>query len=339
MTRFFTLTVLSAAVALPAIPGRAEPVTIFLKNSVTMEVDMVRFRQGQIDWRVDANAAEIRSVPLSRVAWVDFQRSSDWERAESAYRSGNFAEAVRLFQAIAANRQAHHHPVPGNLSTLARLRLLDCHRRLLDAEGVATQWKTLESERDLLPPDDRQLPSLAAAWTALAAGDGEKALELAREPSDSPLEADYLQGRALQELGRKDEALQSYTRAYTFGFGTLPSLPRDALRRSILLIDAMGNDQRLPEIHAQLSIYRDLYGDGALWDGAPAHLVELAQKELDILASSVEPPSPGPSGETGNPQPEKSAPAAGKGKPPPSPKGKPEDEAAPKAAPKGAPKA
>jgi len=281
-----------ALLALAAAAARAEPVTIHLENGARMDVQLVRIDGERIHWRVDDPDVQVEPVPLERIAWVDFPPPKAWETARDAFAEGRYEDALQLFRNIADDRGDLHHPVPGNFASLAQRRILDCQRRLLLAPEVARQVELLEKQADALPPQQRALTPVERCWAALGREEWEKARRLAESAEEPEHELAYLKGRASQGLGRDEEALEAYTAVYTFGLGSQPRIAADALRRSAEILAALDGEGRRAELRAQLKIYRELYGAGSLWDGAPERLVRLADGEVELMSTGEGEPKP-----------------------------------------------
>ena len=278
---------------LPAI-AVAETVTLELSNRQQMEVDLLRVAGSSILWRLDETDPNTQTMPISRIAAIQFPRTAAWLEAENAYRFGNLEEALTRFKAIANNKSQNYYPVPGNLASLAQLEIIECHRRMLDAEMVAKQAAIVARESKTLPPNRRQVPPLTQCWVAIGRKDWEGALKFAGNVTAAGTEVGYLKGLALQELGRPLEALDAFTETYTLSFGTQPELSQDALRRSALILANLEDKNRLPELQAQLKIYQELFGAGKLWDGISPELADLAKAELETLEGGMSKKSQNP---------------------------------------------
>ncbi|MEM7699632.1 MAG: hypothetical protein AAF236_14640, partial [Verrucomicrobiota bacterium] len=158
----------------------AIPATIVLKNQLVLETELVRKDNQQVYFKVRAGDAATESVPINRIAFVEFAKTPAWESAAAAKRNGQLDVALEQFKQIAAAKGAHFHPLPGNLSSLAQLEILDCHRLRFDPKLILAQKKIVDRESQNLPPNRRELSAVIGAWLdqpggLLAWGRGEAA--------------------------------------------------------------------------------------------------------------------------------------------------------------------
>ncbi len=279
---------LSFGILALTVTGRSEPVTIYLTNGLTMEVELVRVSPGGIDWRSDSDGAGSGTVPMNRIAEVDFQVSAEWEAAERAFDLGNYGEAFTRFQAIAGKKQANHHPVPGNRSTLALWEMIQCQIRLLDPKQVAALAEKLGPEISSLPPDYRKFPSELKCWIEAGRENWAEVIRLTSDLSSSGMDVKYLRAIALSATGETEAALDAFTAAYVLGYGESPEISKASLRTSTEILSSLADDSRKAELHAALKVYQDLYGNGSLWEGAPEEFVTLAGTDLEMLSTGVE---------------------------------------------------
>lgn len=262
---------------------RAERVTLNLTNRQQMDVDLVQINSGSILWRLDESDPNTQSLPRSRIESIEFPATNDWIEAEDAFRYGKLEEALNRFKAIANRKRESHYPIPGNLASLAQMEILECYRRMLRADLVAKQASVIEREINTLPPNRRKVPDATRCWIAVGREKWEDALKVALESPEGDTEMSYLKGRALQELGRQDEAFDAFTSTYTLSFGSQPELSEDSLRRTIQILSDSEDVNRVPELQAQLKLFRELYGAGNLWEGVSDELVELSKGEIQML--------------------------------------------------------
>ena len=277
--------------------ARAELATVFFKDGKTMTVELVGVERAQLLWKENASSTDVVVTPRSQVENVIFPTTEAWRNAENAFESGQLDEALKLYQEVIADPTGHFFPLPGNFASLAKERVLGCYRLQLDASKIAKQAQVVREEFFHLPPELNRIEPETAAWTAIANEKWAAALT-ALEGIEAPgAEAFFLKGRVLEALGRKEEAVSEYAGAYVLNFGGSILLTRQSLQRSSQLIHEMGDPDKKAELQAQVKIYRDLYGKGNLWEGAPAELASLAEGEIQPLGDAEnEMAKPGESG-------------------------------------------
>lgn len=274
--------------SLPAL-ACAELATVHLTDGTSTTVELVLVERGQIQWKNPANPAEaMKSFLRSKIEYVDFPPTGLWKSAEDDFQSGNIAAAIEGYQAVAASRDDHFYPMPGNFSSLALVRLLEIRRMQLDAKAVASQFGRVREEWTNLPPDYRKVDPVTAAWIATSEGKWEEVLgHLEKVESPDP-ETFYLRGRAAEALGRPEEAIQHYAGAYVLNFGGFAEVTKQSLRRSIDLLAKINDKERRAELQAQAKLYRDLFGKGKLWAEAPKWVVELAGAEIENAKANID---------------------------------------------------
>lgn len=261
---------------------------VYLDDGQELVAEVSRVTPSGVTLQIDDAAGTVTSVPLNRVKWVEFETTPDWDAAEVAFSVGKFEEAGRLFTAIAADRQSNYYPVPGNLSSMAILRILECHRRLLNGERVASVAERIRKELNSLPPHLREFSREDRAWIAAGTEKWEEVVAIGEEVTLGNTELYYLAGLAHVALGNTEEALDGFTQAYSLGFGSHPAIARISLQKAAEILYSLGDEQRLPELKAQLKIYQELYGSGKLWDGAPPRFSEIAISDLETMEISLE---------------------------------------------------
>jgi hypothetical protein len=167
----------------------------------------------------------------------------------------------------------------------------------MNAAAVAKQAQVVREEFLNLPPEFRKFDPAVTGWVALAKKDWAGVMEALKQVEQPGPEVFYLRGRALEETGKKQEAIQEYAGAYVLNFGGSVALTQAALQRSASLLASLGDRDRSEELKAQVKLYRDLFGDGKLWEGASENLLQLADAEIKALGSAegnMEKPDSGP---------------------------------------------
>lgn len=278
------------AVALLCI-GRADAdlVTIHLSDGTASTVELVGVEANELQWKENALPnSPVRSYPRAKISHVDFPETGAWRDAESAFESGKISEAIRLYQDVIATPAEHFYPLPGNFVSLAKLRILECQRTTMNPAAIAKQAELVKKDFANLPPAMRTLGPVIDAWAAVAKRQWDGVLEsLATVEFPGP-ESFFLQGVALENLGKWQEALEQYSSCYVLNFGASAELTRQALRRAASLLAEHASEDRMPELQAQVKLYRELFGDGKLWSDADPQLIELAEGKIDALKIAVE---------------------------------------------------
>jgi len=290
MSSPFYRSILTAAVLLTCC-GRAvaDLVTIHLSDGKVSTVELVSVEQNELRWKeVSPANAPVQSYSRDKISHVDFPDTGAWSDAESAFESAKINEAIQLYQQVIATPAEHFYPMPGNFSSLAKVRILECRRRMMNPAAIAKQAEIVKNEAANLPPDERSLDPVIDAWAAVAKQDWDGVLKSLESVKFAGPESYFLKGVALENLGKWQEAVQEYSSCYVLNFGGMSELTRQALRRSASLLTKHPSEERMPELQAQVKMYRDLYGDGKLWPNADPRLVELAEGKVEVLKIAVE---------------------------------------------------
>ncbi len=261
--------------------------TIHLKGGKSVTVEIVAADRGQVLWKAD-NKPESKTQPYFRnqIDYVDFPSTDLWTQAENAFESGKIDEAVTLYGQVIANRDFNFYPIPGNFASLAQVRLLSCYRIKMNQAAIVKQAEKVRTEFLNLPPDFRKFHPVIESWKAISRKKWEAAIAAIDKEDPPSSEGFLLRGMALEALGRKEEAVQSYAGAYVLNFGGPVNIAKQALQRSAAILAKSGNKDRKNEIQAQAKIYRDLFGKGNLWEGAPEWLVKLADGKIVTLGKA-----------------------------------------------------
>lgn len=289
MTTRRSICLLLIAICLAAFspwPARADLATIYLKNGQARTVELEAADRGQVQWRASASSGEVQSTLRSQIEYVNFPTTEIWRAAEDAFESGDLGEAITKYQLVIADKASHYYPIPGNYVSLAQERLLRCYRIRMNAAAVAKQAQSVREEFLNLPPEFRKFDPAVTGWVALAKKDWAGVMEALKQVEQPGPEVFYLRGRALEETGKMQEAIQEYAGAYVLNFGGSVALTQAALQRSANLLASLGDRDRSEELKAQVKLYRDLFGDGKLWKGASENLLQLADAEINALGSA-----------------------------------------------------
>ena len=277
----------------------AQEVAIRLNNGSEINAVVERLDSESLVFRAAGSQATAR-LAYDQIDFVAWPEPDAWTRAMQWYDLGRFAEAAAIFEQIAAeaNRSRFYHPVPGNYSTRAQRRLLDCFRRMGDAAAVARELEKFEPAR--MPKAEREVPPALLVWAAAGKEEWARVTELtgrfAEEVSpvsDQGIEIAYLAGLAHEKQGAVREAVVAYGQAYSLNAATDPRLSRLALERSINLAAAdwekreAERDIRREEqeeyvsLRAQVHLYATLFGRGKLWGTATPLAVTTLEEGFD----------------------------------------------------------
>ena len=249
-----------------------------------MTVELVAVDRGQVQWKMSAAATQVQIFLRSQIEFVDFPPTNEWEAAE---------EAIGLYQDVIAEPVSQFYPMPGNFSSLAQVRLLDCFRLQMNTEAIGLQAQVVRDGITDLPPSYREVKPEVVAWVAMSKQQWQAAVDALEVVEVQTPETCLIRGMALEELGQTEEAIRQYSGCYVLNFGGPIEMTKESLRRSASLLASLKSEHRQPELQAQVKIYRDLFGKGSLWEGAPDWLIKLADGELVVmseLADDVEEP-------------------------------------------------
>ena len=264
--------------------------TIHLKDGKSFTVEIIAADRGQVQWKADKNPTSPVQISLqSTVDYVDFPPSDQWTEAENAFESGRLNDAVALYSKVAADKLTTYYPMPGNFSSLAQVRILGCYRISLNQAAIVKQAAVVRGEFLNLPPEYRKFDPVIECWIAMSKKKWEDALTAIKKEKPPGPEGFLLRGLVLESLGKKDEAVQAYAGAYVMNFGGPVEIAKLALQKSAGILAASGDENRKSEIQAQAKIYRDLFGKGKLWAGAPEWLSKLAAGKIDTLGKADAP--------------------------------------------------
>lgn len=285
----------------PGIPheARSQEVAIRLNNGSEISAVVERLDSESLVFRAAGSQASAR-LTYDQIDFVDWPEPDAWTRAMQWYDLGRFAEAAAIFEQVAAeaNRSRFYYPVPGNYSTRAHRRLLDCHRRMGDAEAVARELEKFEPDR--MPKAEREVPPALLVWAAAGEEDWTRVTQLTSRfesevspGSEQGTEIAYLSGLAHEQQGAVREAVVAYGQAYSLNAATDPRLSRLALERSINLVaiewerreaerDTRREEQEeFVSLRAQVHLYAILFGRGELWEGATPMAVAALKEGFD----------------------------------------------------------
>lgn len=253
--------------------AKPAPAELLLKGKKTTETGfVVKADSSKIFFSAVPSGSNAIGYPKNLVARLTFKQPEGWREAEQARLSGEYAEAAKMFERIAADYR-NVESLEDNYGSLARLNQLECLRNLGD-------YKQLAAKRPLLKKaglNEKYHPQveLFVGWGALAKLDTpaeiaqlERLTANFREAKLVPsqlAQAFYLSGVANERGGKPGKALTDYHRVFTLDFGTDRSLSKIAMETALKLYaaeDKIHKDrQRLEEAHGLAQIYTRVFGD------------------------------------------------------------------------------
>ncbi len=261
--------------------------TIHLKGGKLVTAEIVAADRGQVLWKTDSKPnTEVRTFFRDQIEYVDFPSTDSWGQAEIAFESGKIDEAIVLYTQVIANRDFNYYPMLGNFASLAQVRLLECYRIKMNRSAIVLQAEKVRKEFSNLPPELRKFDPVTKAWIAISKKEWEAVITAIKVEDPPSSEGFLLRGMALESLGKQEEAVQAYAGAYVLNFGGPVNIAKQALQRSSAILAKIADKDRKNEIQAQAKIYRDLFGKGKLWEGAPGWLVKLADGKIVTLGKA-----------------------------------------------------
>lgn len=280
--------ILLLSLSLPFL-AMADLATVHLPDGKSTTVELVSVDEGQVKWKDPlSTTAPVQSYLRSQVDHVDFPPTGLWKDAEASFQSGDLDNAIKLYQEVIADPYQHFYNIPGNFVSLAKARILEVHRARMDAAAIEKQAQVVREEFSNLPPAYRQVDPVVTAWIALAKEDWDGILSALDSVELPGAETFFLRGRALEAQGEWEEAVREYAGAYVLNFGGSTRITQTALERSANLLAASGDEDRTAELQAQAKIYRDLFGKGSLWTGAPDWVSELADGKISTANADID---------------------------------------------------
>ena len=224
-------------------------------------------------------------MPHDQIAMVDFPETNQWKQGNDYFNKGDFAKAIAAFSSLANDPRGNFHPTPGNFTSRARLRLIECYRETGNTGAIVKVAASLDEKA--LPKAERNRSAVALAWAELGKENWEGALAKAESISADPIKPDrndlgFIKAVALENTGKPEEAIIAYGTAYTVDFGASRELAKRALKNAILLLLELNRESREDELQSLVHTYAKVYNKGKLWGEAPAKLTELLEKKVEM---------------------------------------------------------
>lgn len=287
--RFYTV-LLFLFLGLPATRAQQQSITasIHLHNGLIRTARIHSANNNGVMWS-DRGSPAPQLMPHDQIAVVDFPAPDLWDQGNDYFNKGDFSSAIAAFSSLANDPRNHFHPTPGNYTSLALLRLIDCYRETGDAKAIVRTAAKLDAKS--LPDFERSAMEVISAWAELGKGNYEAALTKAEAITPNPIspgrhDLGFIKAICLEKTGKTQEAIIAYGTAYTVDFGGSRELAKRAMQNAILLLLSQGKDSREGELHSLVHAYAKVYNQGKLWEGAPAGAVELLDTELETPASA-----------------------------------------------------
>ena len=257
--------------------------TVHLKNGLIQQVQIRAVNNNGIQW-TGRNTPNPKVLPHSEIARIDFPEPDLWKQGNRFFYAGDYPKAIAAFSSLAKNPVGNFYPAPGNYTSRAQLRLIDCFRETGNAKGIAEVAAALKAES--LPPTLRGQMDVIACWAELSQGNWEAAITQVDALEANPIlparsDLGYIKAVALENTGRTREAITAYGAAYTVDFGGSRELAKRSIQSAIQLLLAANDEGRAGELLSLVHTYAKVYNEGELWEGAPAKAVELLNKELE----------------------------------------------------------
>ncbi len=245
-------------------------IKVHFRNGTIMDAMLSGISDQAISVRTTGATSSI-DIAYGQIDYVQWPESELWMQATRFYEQEQYEEAIPLFKRLAdQNNRTTYYPAPGNYATLGHRRMIDCYRKLGNGTEVARLLKTLETDK--LPAGERELPPVLSAWAEAGAENWPKVLEICESATEvSPasgqgIELAYLKGMALKHSGEPGRAAIAFASAYTLNAGTDSLVSRRALAEASAILEQ--NEDRYPELKAQVHLYATLFGEGSLWEGS-----------------------------------------------------------------------
>ena len=258
--------------------------SVHLKNGLIQPVKIHSANDSGIQW-TGRGAPNPKLLPHSEIARIDFPEPDLWKQANTFFYAGDYTKAIAAYSSLANNPRGNFYPAPGNYTSRARLRLIECYRETGNTKGIAEVAATLKAES--LPQSLRTQMEVVSCWAELSQGNWDAVITKADALAANPIlpareDLGFIKAVALEKTGRTQEAITAYGTAYTADFGASRELAKSAIKSAILLLVAANDEGRDGELNALVHTYAKVYNQGNLWEGAPAKAVELLSKGPEL---------------------------------------------------------
>ena len=215
--------------------GRAAQAWIMENGVPQQKVTLISATGNSIRYQPIPPASGPVDLALNASVSVQVCEPPEFAEAMDLYQGRRYGEAMAKFIRI-KNAHGPIELLDSSYSTPAAFYELECLRRTGDLEGLAAALQKLPKGAITREHQQRQL-ELYILWDAVRSESWERLESLALEryhvrlPADQRAQVAYCHGRALEGLGRSDEALLPYNTAMTAGAGASEVIARQAALR------------------------------------------------------------------------------------------------------------
>jgi len=266
-----------------------QTVPVTLKNGQLIEIVIVSLGGDHINWRY-AGGGNVSKLPFKEIDGIEFPPTEAWAAAIADFDGGNYKDAAEKFKKLSLTKgPSTYYPAPGNFTNLAQRRLIDCYRRLRNAEDINLLRSKIEWDK--ISSSERKIGGVVACWGVAGSDDHEGALKIIEAESKKldwtdPLRGELAYIRAIvhKRMGDEPLAAVAFGEAYGAYPGVDPSLSADAMKQAVTILSQYPD--RKEEMNAVIHMYAGMYGDGKVWDDAPDDIVAVLSKEIEMLGIS-----------------------------------------------------
>ncbi len=285
ITGFFAATAIFLSLgAQKASAQQTVPVT--LKNGQLIEIVIVSLGGDHINWKY-LGGGNVSKMPFTQIDGIEFPPTEAWAAAMADFNEGNYKDAAEKFRKISLTKgPSTYYPAPGNFTNLAQRRLIDCYRRLRQPEDINLLRPKIEWDK--ISSSERKIGGVVACWALAGADDSEAALKAIEEESKKldwtdPLrgELSYIRAIVHRKLGDEPAAAVAFGEAYGAYPGVDTDLSADAMKQAVTILSQYPD--RKEEMKSIIHMYAGIYGDGKVWEDAPADIVAILSDKVEML--------------------------------------------------------
>lgn len=207
---------------------------------------------GKLWYRTEPKAVNIKDVTIAAQQAVFISRPADFVAAIELFEDRKYEAALNAFQAIKVKYDAFT-DIDNSIPALAGLYELDCYRKLKQYDKLSEAEKVFAKSRYLAKPSFKQQIEIYKLWTAaqdkenfpLIAKQYETKWKTPKLPNYLRAQVEFLYGKALEGLGKDNEALIAFSKAMNADFAASEVLSLEAITASFNLIS---RDKEVQEI-------------------------------------------------------------------------------------------
>ena len=260
-------------------------VKVMLVNGQIEFVNVISANATGITW-AHSGVSNPRHMPHQQIARIEFPEPGNWQIAESLYHKGEWEKAIAEFTTISNDGAANFYPAPGNYTSLARMRIIDCYREMGKYPEITKVVSTFRPES--LPVFRRHGYRIAECWAELGKGNWDATLEKVNavglkgtDPGSGEL--GFIRGVIWERKANPKEAILAYASAYSLDFGSQPGTAKRALEASMRILESLGDENRRHELQAMVHTYARTFNKGKLHAAAPTSATELLGEKIDFF--------------------------------------------------------